>query len=459
MLTIYANKQLSFADYLLPEALAKNELLTKVDSILSSMPELLQPLVDAYIKDRKGKGIDPVFGRPTIALETFIRMLLLKHLYKNCDLREVESRTKTDLAWKAFAGLSTQDKVPDFTTLNKWELFFGESAIRKLNDTIIGYCQKQKLVKGKSFRTDTTVTEANIHYPTDASLLKDVARVVTRTVKKIKAAVKEKISFRSRLGAINKKVYGIVKVLKNRTNEAKTRVKQLTSEITAIVKKVLDEAAVAGKQMAGKAGMLGLGLEIALDKHITLGKQLLEQTLKVLKGEKIQDRIVSFFQPHMRPIVKGKMGKPVEFGKKAEITECEHNIITDYNIHIGNPNDSGVFLEAVKRHKQKFKQPPGLVATDRGGWSEENVKELKAMGVKHISIPQRGHKTRQRERTEDSKWFKSAQRWRAGGEGKISWLKRSFGMGRSRAKTEQGFDTGIGMAVLACNLKQISLAT
>lgn len=459
MLTIYANKQLSFADYLLPEALAKNELLTKVDSILSAQPQLLQPLVDAYIKDRKGKGIDADFGRPTIALETFIRMLLLKYLYKNCDLREVESRTKTDLAWKAFAKLSTETSAPDFTTLNKWELFFGETAIRKLHDTIIGYCQKQKLVKGKSFRTDTTVAEANIHYPTDASLLKDVARVVTRTVKKIKAVVKEKISFRSRINTINKKVYGIVKVLKNRTNEAKTKVKQLTGEIAAIVKKVLDEAELAGKQLAGKGGILGLGLKLALGKDMALGKQLLEQTLNVLRGERIQDRIVSLFQPHMRPIVKGKMGKPLEFGKKVEITECENNIITDYNIHIGNPNDSGVFLRGVKRHRQRFKRPPSLVATDRGGWSEENVKELKAMGVKHISIPQRGYKTKQRERTEDSNWFKSAQRWRAGGEGKISWLKRSFGMGRSRAKTEHGFDSGIGMAVLACNLKQIAIVT
>jgi IS5 family transposase len=328
-----------------------------------------------------------------------------------------------------------------------------------LHGTIIGYCQKQKLVKGKSFRTDTTVTEANIHYPTDASLLKDVARVITRTVKKIKAVVKEKVSFRSRINTINRKVYGIAKVLKNRTNEAKAGVKQLTGKIAAIVQKVLAEAELVGRQMAGKGGILGLGLELSLDKDIALGKQLVEQTLNVLKGEKIQDRIVSFFQPHMRPIVKGKLGKPVEFGKKVEITECENNIITDYNIHIGNPNDTGVFLQAVKRHRQRFKQPPSLVATDRGGWSQENVKELKAMGVKHISIPQRGYKTKQRERTENSQWFKTAQRWRAGGEGKISWLKRSFGMGRSKAKTEHGFDTGIGMAVLACNLKQIAIVT
>jgi len=170
MLKIYADRQLSFADYLLPEALAKNPLLTKVDTILTDNPELLNPLVSAYQKDRKEKEIDHNFGRPTVALETFIRLLLLKYLHKNCDLREVENRTKTDLAWKAFAKLSTDAKVPDFTTLNKWELFFDEEIIRQLHDKLISYCEEQKLVKGRVFRTDTTVTEANIHYPTDASL-------------------------------------------------------------------------------------------------------------------------------------------------------------------------------------------------------------------------------------------------------------------------------------------------
>ena len=459
MLTIYADRQLSFADYLLPEALAKNELLTQVDTILSSELELLQPLINAYLKDRKTKGIDTGFGRPTIALETFIRMLLLKYLYKNCDLREVENRTKTDLAWKAFVRLSCEAKVPDFTSLNKWELFFGERIVRELHDKLITYCQKQRLVKGKTFRTDTTVTEANIHYPTDASLLRDVVRVVTRTVQKIKTAVKAKVLFRSRIKTIQQRVYGIAKVLKNRTNQAKIRVKQLTGEIAAITSKVLHEAEVVSKQVTKQAGMMSLALGLALDKQLTLGKQLLEQTLQVLAGAKIQDRIVSFFQPRMRPISKGKLGKSVEFGKKVEITESEHNIITDYQIHVGNPNDANLFLQGVKRHEQRFKHSPSLVATDRGGWSEENLTELKLMGVKHISIPKRGYKTKQRTRTEHSQWFQAAQRWRAGGEGKISWLKRSFGMGRSKAKTEHGFDTGIAMAVLACNLKQITLVT
>jgi IS5 family transposase len=456
MLKIYADRQLSFADYLLPEALAKNPLLTKVDTILTDNPELLNPLVSAYQKDRKEKEIDHNFGRPTVALETFIRLLLLKYLHKNCDLREVENRTKTDLAWKAFAKLSTDAKVPDFTTLNKWELFFDEEIIRQLHDKLISYCEEQKLVKGRVFRTDTTVTEANIHYPTDASLLKDVARVITRTVQKIKTKVKQKIAFRSRMKAINNKVYGFAKVLKNRTNQAKANAKKLTKEIAALVKKVLAEAETVSKEPLDFIDPLSIGLTIALSEQVTLGKKLLDQTMDVLADKKIKDRIVSFFQPKMRPIVKGKVGKPVEFGKKIEISEAEHNIITDYQIHTGNPNDAEVFLQGVKRHKKRFQRPPRLVATDRGGWSQENVDKLKTMGVKQVSIPQRGNKTKQRMRTERSDWFKAGQRWRAGGEGKISWLKRTFGMGKSRAKTERGFDTGVGMSVLACNLKQIT---
>ena len=449
MLTIYASKQQTFNSYLLTQSLAKNPLLLKVDSILSALPALLQPLVDTYLNDRKTKGIDPNFGRPTIALETFIRILLLKYLYKNCDLREVENRTKTDLSWKAFAKLSVEDSVPDFTTLNNWELFFGEQAIRKLHDQVVDYCQGKKLIKAKSLRVDTTVTEANIHYPTDASLLKDAVTVITRTVKKIQRFTTEKLKIRCRIKAIKQKVYGIVKVLKRRTNEAKQQVKQITKEIFRLARATVNEAAIISKSHVSKA----------LKDKVALAKRLLKQTSDVLKGKKIKDRIVSFFQPSMRPIVKGKLGKPVEFGKKIEIVEVENNLISDYQIHLGNPNDAGVFLNAITRHKQRFKYLPTLVATDRGGWAEENVKELMDLGVKQVSIPKRGYKTKQRARTEHSQWFTAGQRWRAGGEAKISWLKRSFGMGRSRAKTERGYDSGIGMSVLACNLKRLSFIT
>ncbi len=91
MLKIYASSQKSFFDYYLNDALSKNKTLFKVDSVLKETPNIIEPFIDCYLKDRREKEVNINFGKPAIALESFVRLLLLKHLHKNCDYREVES--------------------------------------------------------------------------------------------------------------------------------------------------------------------------------------------------------------------------------------------------------------------------------------------------------------------------------------------------------------------------------
>jgi hypothetical protein len=209
-------QQRSFFDSLIESALKANPLLSKVDAVLNELPHLLDPFVAAYGKDRAERGVDNGFGRPTTPIESVVRLILLKHLHKNCAFRDVEERTKTDYAWKGFAKLSLTDKVPDHTSLNNWELFFGEKAIVRLHNQIIEYCTEKRIVKGRKLRTDTTVAPAHIHYPTDAGLLADAVRVITRTVKKIKETVSIKAVFRSRVKEVKDKMREIGNSLKRR---------------------------------------------------------------------------------------------------------------------------------------------------------------------------------------------------------------------------------------------------
>lgn len=167
-------RQVSFFDGLIESALASNPLLSKVDSILNGMPDLLVPFIQAYGNDRIKRGISDSFGRPTIPIESVIRSILTKHLHKNCTFRDVEERLKTDYAWKGFAKLSLTDTVPDHSSLNNWELFFGERSIRKLHDQIIQYCKEQKIVKGRTFRTDTTMILAPRISPPPISIIPQI---------------------------------------------------------------------------------------------------------------------------------------------------------------------------------------------------------------------------------------------------------------------------------------------
>jgi transposase, IS5 family len=79
--------------------------------------------------------------------------------------------------------------VPDATTLIKARKRYGEETIRQLNQTLVQKLKEEKLLKDSKLRTDTTVMEADIHHPTDASLLQYGVTVITRIVRKIQQTV------------------------------------------------------------------------------------------------------------------------------------------------------------------------------------------------------------------------------------------------------------------------------
>lgn len=451
-------QQRSFFDSLIASALKANPLLSKVDAVLHQLPRLLDPFVVAYEKDRTARGVDPHFGRPTIPVESIVRSILLKHLHKNCALRDVEERLKTDYAWKGFAKLSLTDTTPDHTSLNKWELFFGEKAIEKLHNQIMDYCAEKRIVKGRKLRTDTTVAPAHIHYPTDAGLLSDAVRVVTRTVKKIKEIVKLKTVFRSRMKDVKDKMREIGNSLKKRAGGAKEAVKTITREIMRITEKVVERAGDVRDELTRTGDTALIASQIQLDHFLKLADILIGQTVKRLAGEPIRNRVVSIFQPSMRPIPKGKLFPPCEFGRKLQVDEVEHGIISAWRIFLTNRSDPKTVVPAVNRHKRRFGRDPTLLAVDRGCHSPDNEERLKGR-IKRLSIPHRGYKTKRRLRTERSRWFKDAQDWRSGSEATISVLKRTSAVGKNRAKTEFGYLQGTGWGIIGRNLRTITALT
>lgn len=460
MLVIYAPaRQQSFFDGYLDRALADDPLLSKVDAFLATVPDILDPFIDRYTNDRVARGIDSADGRPTIALENIVRLLILRTLYKHSTFRDLEQRVKTDYAAKAFARLHVNDPVPDYTTLHEWEQFFGEETLRAVHDRIITALTGKGIITGKRFRIDTTVVPANIRYPTDANLLGDMVRVITKTVTKIKNNTKITLRFRDRTRTVKKVLRQLYLTRINRTEPARAAARKATKRILTILKTVERDAAAARTALARQRNRATAAARRTLRRQLAdalaLAALLREQTQCVLAGGKPTDRIVSVHQTSMRPIVKGKQGVACEFGNKFEIIEAERGIVTDWKGHAGNPNDTTLLIPALDRHKQRFGRDPTLVATDRGFYSADNEEKVKKRGT-YAAIPKRGYKDKRRLRRERSKRFRSAQNWRAGGEAKISELKRVHGASRSRARTEQGYSRSIGWGIIGCNLKTIA---
>ena len=88
-----------------------------------------------------------------------------------------------------------------------------------------------------------------------------------------------------------------------------------------------------------------------------------------------------------------------------------------------------------------------------------NVTALKELGVEHCSLPKTGPKTEAEQATERSFWFRRLQRFRAGGEGRISLLKREYGWRRSRLRGGTGVETWVGWGVITHNLTKYGRLT
>ncbi len=195
----------------------------------------------------------------------------------------------------------------------------------------------------------------------------------------------------------------------------------------------------------------------SLEQTVETTKRIIAQTASVQQGNThIKDRIVSVFDTDARPIVKGKLKAPTEFGMKLLVQDCENKIITRYQVFEGNPSDDTLLVPAVDAHIAMFGRAPTSVAADRGFASPKNEAALRTRKVEKISLPRRGWLNYERRDYPSQPWFKYLQRWRAGEEAQISLLKRRYGLGRSLSRGIDGTKTWVGLGILAHNLRRIA---
>lgn len=396
-------------------------------------------------------------GRPTIPIATYLRMMYLKRRYE-LGYETLVKEVKDSFTWRRFCRLSLEDRVPDDTTLIKLSHKYGEDSLRDLNDALVLKLKEEKVIRGRKLRMDTTVTEANIHYPTDTSLLADGVRVITRTVVKLKKLGDGIGSgFVNHTRKVKRACLALGKVLKN-------RVSRKDPELVKAEEKLLEVAeGVVAKGWQVKARLDAL--EGKPSPAERLGRQLgewLEATDKIVRQTKavlagrlhIPERVVSIFDASARPIRRGKVRTDTEFGRKVLIGETDHGIITTYEVLKENPSDSGLVKAAVKGHRRLFRKRLKAVAGDRGFYSRANEGWLKQGGVIRVSIPVRGKASKERRQEQKQPWFRRLQRFRAGIEGRISLLQRKFGLKRSLMRGSPGTEIWVGQGIFAHNLWQ-----
>jgi IS5 family transposase len=441
------NEQPSLWESVLPpELFEMSEELAKIDRILDD-ERFFTPFRERFYTR---------VGRPTTPVATYVRMMYLKRRYK-LGYESLVREVKDSFTWRRFCHLSLKDRVPDDTTLIKLTKKYGEDILGDLNDALVLKLKEERVIRGRKFRTDTTVVEANIHYPTDTGLLADGARVITRTVVKLKKLVDGVgKGFVNHTRKVKKTYLALSKVLKNRVGRNDPALVKAKEELI----KVAEEVVAKGQEV--KAELKALvrkptqveRLEKQLEGWLETTEKVIGQTKAVLAGRlHLKNRLVSIFDTQARPIRKGKARADTEFGRKVLIGETDHGIITTYDVLKENPSDTGLLKPAVRGHRRLFRKRLKAVAADRGFYSRANEEWLKG-SVKQVSIPARGKVSKERRKEQKQPWFRRLQRFRAGSEGRISLLKRKFGLDRSLMRGILGTEIWVGQGIFAHNLCQ-----
>ena len=400
-------------------------------------------------------------GRPTIPMEAYLRLMYLKFRYK-MGYEALVAEVSNSISWRLFCRIGLSAEVPDASTLSKLTKGKAKAAVATLNDALLAKLHEQGKVKGRRVRTDTTVLPANIVYPTDIGLLADGLRVIGRNLAKLRGlgtvagAAVEAVGQQMEQARtkVKEQLRGLSQRLKQKDRPAGVR-QEATQAVLDVAQDTVEQVTAALAEVRlPELGRVEQRLVRAVQDGLAVVRRLVEQTTQVLGGNPhVKNRVVSIFDREARPIRKGKLKTPTEFGRTVRVDQSEDGYITGYAVHIGSPGDSTQVVPAVEHHRAVFGQVPEQLTADRGMGCPSNDRKLAKLGVRDICLPQPGPLSDARKALEKEPTFAELKKWRAGVEALISLMKRVFGWDRCLFHDTPGAEAWVDWSVLAYNLR------
>ena len=407
------NDQPTLWDSILPaELLVLPAELARVDALLDD-PVFFAPFAPYF---------DPRIGRPSVPMETYLRLMFLKFRYR-LGFESLCREVGDSISWQRFCRIPFGTHVPHPTTLMKLTSRCGEDAVARLNDALLVKAAEAKLIRTDKVRADTTVIPAAVSYPTDSGLLAKAIGSMARTVTRIKAAGGAvRTVARDRRRSAGRAARSIASKLKLRGEQqrdaAQAAVRRITGELAGIAEQTMRDAAAvirnARRALRAATGQRKGRLHRAINALTTLVKRterVVVQTRSRLAGVMPDSatRLVSLHDTDARPIRKGRLGKPVEFGYKAQIVDNADGVILDHNVEMGNPPDAPQLAPAVERINRRAGRTPRAVTADRG-YGEASVDDaLHHLGVRNVAIPRKAKPTAARREFEQRRAFRQDQ--------------------------------------------------
>lgn len=424
--------------------------LQQISILLDEHPQLNELVTADVRRERSSKR-----GRKGMSGEQVLRIGLL-YMMSEATYEELAFHLGDSASFRTFARLPF-GVFPKVSTLKNNLKRVTPETWEQINRALLKAAMARGIEKGRMTRTDCTVVAANIHEPSDSSLLWDCVRVITRILTKLAERFPEvDWQFHDRTRRAKRRAHEIDYPPKEkgaRKEHRDRRYRDLIEVSEEVYEYGLD--AMAKLKNVTPSDILDVAFlgtaEAELRGFLASMQQVIDQTRRrIIDGETVpaQEKIVSIFETHTDIII--KKNREVLFGHKICLTGGKSSMILDATIEDGNPNDSSMVERTIERQIEIYGRPPRQASFDGGFASKDNLQFAKEAGIDDVMF----HKKCGLE-VEDmakSQWvFRKLRKFRAGIEGCISTLKRAFGMSRCTWRGERGFKSYVWASIAAFN--------
>jgi len=439
---------------------ARYETVSKVLDANRKILDLLHGDLKEALRAAAGKNEDGSKFKYTS--DTVLRIIVC-HIIEGGSLREIIIRIDDSHFLRRFVRIYNGSMM-DFTTFCKLKNCIQPQTWKKVNKALGTYGVEQEKIDGQRLRLDTTAVETHIHWPSDSSLLWDSYRVLARLIERAREIDPKLVGHRRLLTRKARRLS--VKISRKSTNKQTTaeslkplyekQIPLVSSicEWTEPIRKALEKRVAKCRLSEAEQAMTeSLAQEMAHHRHLAL-RVIDQATRRVLCGESVpnNEKLFSIFESHTELLIRGKAGKPIEFGHMIQIGQVSNKFISDYAVFEHKPVEHQLVQPALKSHKKLFGAYPETVAADKGYY--ENMATIQSIGekIKLVSIAKKGKRNKEESVREADPEFRLAQRFRAGVEGTISYLKRILGLFRCFSKGWNHFVSSVGATIFTHNL-------
>jgi len=444
--------QMSFVDFYLPFGGHLNEK-NRWIQLAALVP--WEEFEDEYVEGFSTNGM----GAPAKPFRMALGAELIKRKLDITD-EEVVEQLRENPYLQYFIGMEGyRDEAPfEASMMTHFRERLKLDMINRVNDRIIENDIKKKEQNGTERNAvgeegiknkgklllDASCIPQDIRYPTDLSLLNEAREKTERVIDRLHEAggKKEKKPRTYRKKA--RKEY--LKVAKQR-NKSRKAIRRGIKKQLGYVKRNLKNI----EKQVEKYGLRGLKKQEYRNLLVCQEVYRQQEEMYKKKSQRVDDRIVSITQPHVRPIKRGKAGAETEFGSKLMIS-----VIGGYTriekLAWDNYNEGTLLKDSVESYKQRYGYYPESVHVDKIYLTKENRKYCKENGIR-ISGPPLGRPSNDAEKTRTAIIQETQDaRDRIPVEGKFGNCKRKYGLNRVFAKKIDTSECEIAVGIMLLNL-------